>query len=198
LECDKNSAIASVSSSWFRWYIYFHKLSPYGGDIPICPPSQTCKNLGCWLYLSVQSVRPHGGPYHHDDMEVWWCGTYRLVVCRWMLCWHVSLCDWFICFVYVKWYGGCGVQPPDLPKHQSFHNTLLDNIPAHVPCYITQRICIYVWISCYVEKGAGRGLRPDPWFRCNTYNRMFIYGAGLNIVHGLYYMYNHCIKIAGL
>ena len=135
-ECDKNSAIASVSFSWFRRYIYFHKRSPYGGDIAIWPPSQTGKNLGCWLYLSVQSVRPCG-----RAVPSWWCGS--------LMTWHIFI-GWFfdescvdMCsdcwkmgwgrmaqsggatchslfgyWFYIKYNGGHGVWPPDLPQHK--------------------------------------------------------------------------------
>ena len=114
---DENNVIASISFSLFRWYIYFRKWSPYGGDIAIWPPSQTGKKFGCWLYLSVQSVRPRGGPYHIADVASWWRGIFSFDGGWPMECWHVSLYQWSLDWLYLckRYWESTGFDPGTSP-----------------------------------------------------------------------------------
>ena len=80
-----------------------------------------------------------------------------------------SLAHGLYVFLY-KMYGSAGFDPGTSPTVQCPIDTPLANTSAHIPCYVIQNLYIYIVFSCYVEKGAGRGLSPDPGSIITTYD----------------------------
>ena len=157
---DENSAIASVSFSRFRRYIYFREWSPYGGDIAILPSSQ--KGQIWVLTVPVRTVRTatwRAVPF--ADMAEGWSGTHRLVVCCPIICWHVSLHLWFIWLCKKILLESRGFEPGtshttyDLTNSASQHTRTCSLYKKWADLLL--RLCVrLIW------KGAGRGLSPDP------------------------------------